>query len=191
VPIEVDVEQRLDALATATIAVAGRRGAAGVTIRRVAAELGGSTTLVTNYVGSRATLLLNAIGYMLRTWEADRVATLAGVDDAGRLLALARWSCSTEPEDLVFRHLLVELIASPDQPPEMAALVRDARDHRDGLEEAARAGGLAPADAAAAADVLFLVIRGFYYASIEDPEAWSSGRVLPLVERLVGLLTAR
>jgi AcrR family transcriptional regulator len=191
-PIEVDVDARLDALARATIAVAGREGGAnGVTMRRVATELGGSTTMVTNYVPSRAALLVNAIAYMLRRWERDLAAALAGVPDGQRLLAFARWSCTTDLEDMVFRQLLVELVARHDQPPELRALVQDARDHHEDFAAAARADGLAPGAAEAAADVLFLLIRGFYYESVEDPERWDSDRVLPLVERVVDLLRAR
>jgi AcrR family transcriptional regulator len=189
VPIAVDVDARLDAVARATIAVAGREGgAAGVTIRRVAAELGGSTAMVTNYVASRTALLVNAISYMLRRWEDERLATLAGVPDGERLLAFARWSATTEPDDVVFRQLLVELVARRDQPPEMAAFVQDAREHHDDFAAAARADGV---DAEPAADVLFLLVRGFYYESVEDPARWDSDRVMPLIERVVDLLAAR
>ncbi|MBP2328103.1 hypothetical protein JOF56_008488 [Kibdelosporangium banguiense] len=36
--------------------------------------------------------------------------------------------------------------------------------------------------------MMHLVLRGFYVASLEDPELWNSASVTPIVERLVGLL---
>jgi AcrR family transcriptional regulator len=186
VPIEVDVEARLEELARATLALAGSHGSAGVTIRAVAGALGGSTTMVTYYLPTRAALLLNAVSYMLERWEEERADALAGVDDADRLGALARWSCTTTPEDVAFRRLLVELVAAPEPPEGLAPLVADAREHRDDLADAARAAGLA--DAEQAADTLFLLIRGFYYTSVEQPGRWTPDRVVEIAERLAVLL---
>lgn len=185
-PIEVDVEERLGELARATLALAASRGAAGVTIRAVAAQLGGSTTMVTNYLPTRAALLLNAVSYMVNRWEDERAAALDGVADADRLAVLTGWSCATGPDDVAFRRLLVELIAAPEPPEDLAPLVADAREHRDDLAAAARAAGFA--DPEQAADALFLLIRGFYYISVEQPGRFTPERVLSIVEQLSPVL---
>jgi hypothetical protein len=39
------------------------------------------------------------------------------------------------------------------------------------------------------ADALFLVLRGFYLMSVEDPETWTSSRVGPVVRHLVEVLS--
>jgi AcrR family transcriptional regulator len=186
VPIEVDAGARRDALARATLALAARHGSAGVTIRAVAARLGGSTTLVTNYVPTRAALLLNAVSYMLRQWEDERADALDGVPEGERLAALTRWSCTTTPDDVAFRRLLVELVAAPEPPEGLAPLVADAREHRDELADAARLAGLA--DPGLTADALFLLIRGFYSISVQEPGRWSGEQVTAVAERLVALL---
>jgi AcrR family transcriptional regulator len=186
VPIEVDAGARRDELARATLALAARHGSAGVTIRAVAERLGGSTTLVTNYVPTRAALLLNAVLYMMRRWEDVRARALEGVADDERLTALARWSCTTTPDDVAFRRLLVELVAQPDPPEGLAPLAADAREHRDDLADAARRADLA--DPEHAADALFLLLRGFYYISVEQPGRYAPGHVLGVVERLTALL---
>ena len=45
--------------------------------------------------------------------------------------------------------------------------------------------GAGPAGLTAA---LHLVLRGYYLASVEDPERWTSERVSPIVKELVALL---
>ena len=55
-PMDVNADERIRAIALATLDVASERGSAGVTLRAVAERLGGSTTLVTNYLKSRAEL---------------------------------------------------------------------------------------------------------------------------------------
>lgn len=187
-PITVDVAARLDALARATVAVAARRGAAGVTIRHVAAELGGSTTLVTNYLPSRAAVLANALGWIVRAWERERAAALAGVARADRLGALAAWACTTTPDDDVFRALLVELLSRPDTAPDARPFAAVAREHHAQLLAAARDAGVAPADAPFVADTVFLLVRGAHFAAIEEPGRWT--RLPHLVACTVALLTA-
>lgn len=184
-PIEVDVDARLGELARATLALAAAHGAAGVTIRAVAAQLGGSTTMVTYYLPTRAALLLNAVAYVVNQWEDERAEALDGVADADRLAALTGWSCATGPDDVAFRRLLVELVAAPE-PQGLGPLVADAREHRDDLAGAARGAGFA--DPEQAADALFLLVRGFYYISVEQPGRFTPERVLAVVEQLSALL---
>ncbi|HJG47134.1 TetR family transcriptional regulator, partial [Corynebacterium variabile] len=62
-PREVDTSARLQRIADATLAVAREQGTRAVTLRAVAKELGGSTTLVTNYLKTRADLILNALDH--------------------------------------------------------------------------------------------------------------------------------
>ncbi len=89
-PREVDVGSRERELRAATVRVIVDHGVAGVTIRRVAADLGRSTTAVTHYVADRDELLVRAVGGVLaeRRHHAERL--VAEVDDA--LWALIEWS---------------------------------------------------------------------------------------------------
>jgi AcrR family transcriptional regulator len=189
-PIDVQVDQRLAAIAEATLRVAEVRGADGITIRAVADEMGGSTTLITNYLKSRSALITNAIDHVLADWREDEAAALDGVAPRDQLRALALWSCSTSGDDDIIRHLLIEMLAKSRTPSDFSeAARRDAAEHRDHLRDAAVA-ARAP-DAELAADVLHLVLRGYYLASVEDPERWTSARVAPIVEQLVALLTKK
>jgi AcrR family transcriptional regulator len=190
VPIDVDVDLRLREIAEATLAVVGQGGAQGVTIRSVAASLGGSTARVTNYLPSREALLMNAIDHALRAWRADLDATLGGVTRRDRLRELARWSATTKPGDAMLRQLFFELLGRAGSESAIrAALADDGDEHREDLREAAEDAG-AP-DAEFMADVLHLTLRGFYLASVENPRAWTTERVTPIIERLIETLMSR
>lgn len=189
VPIDVDVRERLDQIARATLAVMRAGGSEAVTIRAVARALGGSTTLVTNYLPSRTALLRNAVRYAYDSWEADLDGALADVPAPARLGAIVEWSCGTEPDDEILRQLFIELVGRSGSDHEVADMMaQDSAGQHESLVEAAGQAG-AP-DPAFAADVLHLLLRGFYLASLETPDAWTSERVRPLAARLVALLAA-
>lgn len=179
------MEERLDAIARATITVARRDGAANVTIRGVATELGGSTARVTNYIKSRTALIGAAVAYMLREWEHERDTQLGAGSPQDRLLDLARWAVIAEPDDLVFRQLLVELMSQ--RTTTAPAYLHYAHHFRDELAQAAAAAGASDPDVAG--DLAFLLIRGFHYTTVEgwsplDPEAIDA-----FLQQAVALLT--
>ena len=113
-PVHVDVDERLDAIARATITVARREGAASVTIRGVATELGGSTARVTNYIKNRTALIGDGRRpTCCASGSASATRSSRPSPAAERLLDLVRWAVIAEPDDLIFRQLLVELMSQP------------------------------------------------------------------------------
>jgi AcrR family transcriptional regulator len=187
-PIDVDHEQRMKDIARATISVVKERGAEGVTVRAVAERLGGSTTLVTNFLPTRGDLLLNAVRFILDGWNDEMTRTLAGVPAAEYFAAYSRWNISTAGDDQAYRRLLIEVVASSGSYPVAQHAIRGfSRENHETLLEAARA-----ADATTpefAADVIHLVLRGFYLASLEDPERWAYERMAPIIDRLLVLVS--
>ncbi|MDL4813692.1 TetR/AcrR family transcriptional regulator [Actinomadura opuntiae] len=187
-PVEIDIDQRLATIADATLEIVAADGLDGVSIRAVAKRIGGSTTLVTNYLPTREALLRNAIEHAMHGWaaEMDQAVEVAAAPD--RLLAMARWACSTTGNDEVLRRLFMEILGRGGPGSDsLKALNEDGRQNHEMLAAAARDAGAA--DPAFAADVLHLVFRGFYVAGLEDPERWNSERMTPLIDRLVRLLT--
>lgn len=171
-PREVDSAQRLTDIAAATIAVARASGAHAVTIRSVARQLGGSTTLVTNYLPSRAALVLNALDQGRDRWEAERTDALAQAEPRDRLHALVDWSLSSTSDDPVLRTLILEIVANAGFEPGMAAaLQRESTQFIELLAATAREAGFEDPDAVA--DVTYLLVRGAYIASTEDPGRWT------------------
>lgn len=183
-PIDVDVNERLAEIARATLALVAEGGIEAVTVRSVARQLGGSTARVTNYVPSRGALLLNAVRHTLEGWREETEHLLDGIPDDERLLTAARWAAGTDPGDDVVRQLFVELLSRSHADSEITAAVRDdAHAQHTHFLDAAQAAGAS--DPQFVADVLHLTLRGFYLASLEDPDGWNSERVVPLVERLI------
>lgn len=189
-PIDVDVDQRLAELARATLAVVAEREADGVTLRAVAQQMGGSTTVVTNYLPTRGALLLNAIEHGIREWEADFQREVEGAAPEERFATLARWSATTRGDDMMLRQLFFEVFSKSRSDPALrTALSEDStKQHRELSEAAAQAG--AP-DPQFAADVVYLALRGFYLTCLENPDVWTSERVQPVIERLVAVLLGR
>ncbi|MFK4837821.1 TetR/AcrR family transcriptional regulator [Microbacterium sp. ZW T2_14] len=170
-PREVDADQRLADIAAATIRVARSGGSHAVTIRSVAKELGGSTTLVTNYLPSRAALILNALDHGRDRWQTTLEASLAAAAPEDRFAAVIEWSLTTGPDEPVLRALILEIVANADREPDLrAALHRETADFQRGLLEEARRAGYA--DPEHVAGLAYLLVRGSYVASSEDPARW-------------------
>jgi AcrR family transcriptional regulator len=184
VPVDVDQQRRLEEIGQATVAVVKERGAQGVTVRAVAEELGGSTTLVTNYLPTRADLLLNAVRMILAGWHEEMEQELHGISEREYFAAYSRWNCSTAGDDQAYRRLLIQVVAEAQPGSDALMAIRGfSRENNEILLEAAGAGGAK--DPEFVADVVHLVLRGFYLTSLEDPERWTSERIVPIVERLI------
>ncbi len=183
-PRDVDLNQRLDAVASATIRVARAQGAHAVTIRSVAKELGGSTTLVTNYLPSRAALILNALDQGRDRWRAELDAALAAVADPDRLQAVIEWSLTSTTDDPVLRTLILEIVANAAVETDMAdALRRESASFQDILRSAALESGFAEPERTA--DVAYLLVRGAYIASTEDPGHWTEAHLRDVIHSTV------
>lgn len=187
-PIEVDITQRLATIADATLDIVATSGIDGVSIRAVAKRIGGSTTLVTNYLPTREALLRNAVEHATRAWDEEEAQFAGDLPEKERLAAMARWACTTTGNDEVLRRLFMEILGRSGQESEtLQVLSTDARRGREQLVRAAALAGAA--DVEFTADIMHLVLRGFYVSSLEDPERWNSESVTPLIDRLVRLLT--
>lgn len=184
-PREVDTGQRLADIAAATIAVARASGAHAVTIRSVAKQLDGSTTLVTNYLPSRAALILNALDQGSDRWERERDTVLAEVSQDDRFFALVDWSLGSTADDPVLRTLILEIVSNATFEPAMAdSLRRESAAFRATLEQTARESGFV--DPALVADTAYLMVRGAYIAGVEAPEHWSEVHTREVIRAAIG-----
>ncbi|MEU6998763.1 hypothetical protein [Nonomuraea sp. NPDC046570] len=185
-PIEIDITERLERIAEATLRVAERDGPAAVTIRAVAAELGGSTAVVTNYLATRSDLLVNAIRYAQRGWREDLDNHVNPYGGAQYLRAYMAWSSGTVGPDRAVRQIWLDVAAKAESRSAAFEVLRqDAVEHHRMLRAAVAEAGVSDTDFAA--DVLYLLLRGFYFAGTEDPELWTDERVGMAISRLTDL----
>jgi AcrR family transcriptional regulator len=189
-PPEIDVSERLTAIAEATLQVAREEGPRAATIRAVAARLGGSTTLITKYVPTRAALLSNAFRHMTAHWDGELAVALEGRTGMDRLRALSNWSLDTEGYDDAFRRLWLEKLAGPGRGPTgLDDELEEARDEHASIVEAVD-GAFEDDDTGWLVDTLFLAFRGFFISSIEDPENWPAERASAAINRLLDAVEA-
>jgi len=180
-PREVDADQRLADIAAATIRVARSAGSHAVTIRSVARELGGSTTLVTNYLPSRAALILNALDHGRDRWQAALDESLARAATADRFAAVIEWSLTTGPDEPVLRALILEIVANADREPDLRlSLQRETTAFQRLLLDEAR--NAAYADPEHVAGLAYLLVRGSYFAGMEDPARWDESELREVIQ---------
>lgn len=180
-PKEVDVELRRRLIAEATLAVGRRDGVEGTTIRAVARELGRSTVFITNYLGTRAELLLNALAHVEHGWEQEMAQLAEAPSPEERLRRLLEWSTEASEDDRAIRTMWLEILATPSSGEVLGAIRLSARSSREELLAAVREAGRDEA----LADTLFLLLRGFFTASVEDPEEWRPERARRAIDALL------
>jgi AcrR family transcriptional regulator len=184
-PLDVDAEARLDAIAEATIEQATHAGPRAITIRTVAARLGGSTTKVTHYVRSRGELMANAVRRVQQHWRPELAEVLAGRTGRDRLATFVDWWTTGTAQYDVFRLMWVEMLAMRDSDEVVSrALQQEAHAERDEVVAVLTESRIA--DPQLRADMLYLLLRGINISSVEDPETWPAERgrqaALALVE---------
>ncbi|MCI2423845.1 TetR family transcriptional regulator C-terminal domain-containing protein [Saccharopolyspora sp. K220] len=174
-PLDVDAETRLNAIAEATIAQAEQHGPRAVTIRTVAARLGGSTTKVTHYVRTRGELMANAVRQAEQMWRTQLAGIASGTTGRERLTTLVEWWTTGTARYDVFRRMWVEMLAMRGSDEAIDRAVRqEAHAERDALVAALVEARII--DPHRRADMLYLLLRGFNISSVEDPQTWPAER---------------
>jgi AcrR family transcriptional regulator len=188
VPIQVDPQERLDELAVATLTVVQRDGLAALTIRSVADEVGRSTAVVTNYLPTRAALVLNAFRHGREAWGRELGTAVAGLEGPERLDRTLQWWSSSEPIDGALRQLWLEIVLTSDDPRFAAVVGELSADDRDRVRAAVAAADNEAGDLLV--DALLLVLRGFWVSATEDPEQWTPDRGLAAFRAIAAALDA-
>ncbi|WP_395693506.1 TetR/AcrR family transcriptional regulator [Nocardioides sp.] len=117
-PRYVDHDGRRREIVRATVTVLANKGLAGLTIRAVAEQLGGSVTLVTHYYRSRDELI-NDLAVQLTAGWSETVADLdAGSSDpAARMRALLVWALPATEDQMLIERARLQLLAARDEFP--------------------------------------------------------------------------
>jgi AcrR family transcriptional regulator len=186
-PLDVDAEARLNAIAEATIEQARHAGPRAVTIRTVAARLGGSTTKITHYVRTRGELMANAVRRVEQQWRPELTEVLTGRSGRDRLAALIDWWTTGTAKYNVFRLMWVEMLAMRDSDEAVGrALQQEAHAERDEMVAALTEARMA--DPQLSADMLYLLLRGINISTVEDPETWPVERGRQVALALLDLM---
>ncbi|MGV9411519.1 TetR/AcrR family transcriptional regulator [Nocardia sp. NPDC003693] len=187
-PIEVNSSDRKQQIGLAGVRIVREHGVAGLTVRAVADALGGSTSLVTNYVRNRTQLLDLTLETLVAQWD-NQIAELTG-SPADKLRAVTVWALdwTGESSPLVAK-ILVQLLGEKTiDADRLAALHRELDRLHGRITQAMTAAGIP--DPEPVADLLFLASRGAMLAQVENPAGWPADRLARAATGFTGRLTA-
>lgn len=144
--------------------------------------------MITNFLPSRGALIFNAFTLHDQLWQEDLDRHVRGLTGVPRLRALVEWHCTVNDIDDVLRRLWIEMLSTIQTLPADLAEVphRQGRNSYATVADAVADAGLSDQ----AADILFLMIRGYFVASIEDPASWPPERAAAAALPVAGLLLA-
>lgn len=122
-PRHVDHADRRREIAEAAVHVLAHKGLAGLTIRAVAEQLGGSVTLVTHYYRSREDLINDLALQLTDSWT-DAVVELdsSAADPRGRLESLLLWALPETEEQMVIERARLQLLAAREEFPDAGSV---------------------------------------------------------------------
>jgi AcrR family transcriptional regulator len=169
----VDHAARRRRIAEATATVAAREGLDAATIRRIAAELGGPTKLVTYYFADKEELLRFTYEHLAQQYLDEVIA-----HDPGDIIGMLMPMAATDPSRIVRWRFYLAFWDHAARSPAFAELQRAhtqrAMSHIAGVLRA-RLGG--DADVETISLVLNALVQGLSLQALADPEHWSAERI--------------
>ncbi|MGW4124528.1 hypothetical protein [Nocardia sp. NPDC004711] len=187
-PIEVDSAERRRRIGEAGVQILRERGNASLTVRAVAEMLGGSTSLVTNFVRNRTELLDLTLETLSAQWNNELDEILGPPEQ--RLATTVRWALDwhSESAPLVAR-IMVQILADPTIDLQRLAAVHRELDHlHTVLGDAVDAAEVLEPEAAT--DLLHLASRGAMLTRVENPDDWPPDRITRAADLLARLLNS-
>lgn len=186
-PKEVDHDERRDEILTKVAGVLADVGLRGLTIRALAARLGGSVSMVTHYFPTRHSLLVSIGPWILKNWQVEVESLTGDADDpVAKLHAILVWLLPLTPESLLEERAGLSLLVGTA---EDSAAVCGLRTELDlwvrGLVRDHLAGLVGDAQLEPAVDIVYATTRGISVCTCEDPEMWPPERQLAVLDDLL------
>ena len=188
-PRQVDHARRRREIVDATLKVLSENGTRGLSVRAVANEMGGSTTLVTHYFPTQRELLDEVSEQLLADWDEEIRAIDANEDaPADRLQSLVRWLLPLNDAGLRDErnriHLLAGQLLGEENRAIFQAMETKIRNHLR-----THIAGLVPAnDVERAVELLRVTTNGVVLSVIEHPESWPPERQIAVLDWLMASL---
>lgn len=186
----IDQDKRRQDIARLTIDLVAREGLAAATIRRIAAEAGSSTTVITHYFDDKEELLVWAFQRLSAEGEQRFEAALRQdpSDVIGALLTMVPWC----PANVRRWKAYLAFWDGAARNPQLAALL--AQSTRAGTEQLHRllgAKAMAGAELGKSGRLLSAVIQGLALQILVDRESWDEGRIRDVLEEAFDLALQR
>jgi AcrR family transcriptional regulator len=189
VPRHVDHVRRRREIVEATLKVLDEVGTRGLSLRAVANEMGGSTTLITHYFPTQRELLNEVTEQVLAGWDED-IRELDAREDtpAVRLQALLRWLVPITEQGLRDERARIHLLAGQLLGEEHRAIIQ-AMEAKTGEWIRSHVIGLVPPeDVERTVELVRVVTNGVVLSVVEDPDQWPAERQIAILDWLTALL---
>jgi len=176
-PRHMDVGQRRRDIAGAAQEIFAESGPSGLTLRAIAAALGGSITLVTHIYPTRRDLIAGLAESLIEEFDAELPILEAGAAPAMRLRILLEWMLPLSEQAWMLERSRVLLIADADQDgllDRMDSRMRELlRSHLDPV--------VSPQLVDSYVDMLRTLINGVVLSAVEHHEQWPAHRQLDVL----------
>jgi AcrR family transcriptional regulator len=187
-PRNVDPAEREAEITTAALQLLATNGPRALTLRSLATELGGSSTLVTHFYPNRGELLKAITGHLIRQYEGE-IAELDKITDPIRgLRAVMEWLLPISPAEQGLERRRVLMSAEADADPHL-------RRYFSVMENKERAAlsrhlvELVPnGEIERHLDVLRSFTNGIVLSAAEHPDNWPVERQVAALELLMDSL---
>jgi AcrR family transcriptional regulator len=190
VPKDVDHDERRLQIARAATQIISESGVKGLSLRKVASRLGGSSTYVTHYYASKQDLLDDFANQLTEGWGTAVTQIEQGVDDpAERLQKLVQWLLPLDKAGLQEEHARILLLAERDLLGDAARSIFEQFNERIMRFLREHLAQVVPAERVErSAQLLRAVTNGVCLAALERPEAWPASTQTELVDHALALL---
>ena len=184
-PRVVDHDARRRDIATVALTLLARDGASGLSLRNIAAEMGGSLTLVTHYYANRQELMTDLARQICDGWQSD----IDRMDEAHhepreRLRTFLAWMLPLTEKGQEEEHARLALLVADSDPDCRAVLVEFDNYLRELLRQ--RLAGLVPKKRVpVVADLLRAFTSGIVLDAQLTPELWPAKRQLALLDAML------
>lgn len=188
-PRHVDHEVRRREIVDATMKVLSRSGTRGLSLRAVAAEMGGSTTLITHYFPTQQELLDEVTAQLLAGWDGEIAALDAESETPfSRLEALLRWMLPLTEESLQAERSRISLLEGQLLGEENRVLFQGMESKIRELFRSHVSELVSTDEIEQIVELLRVTTNGVVLSVLEHPDAWPPERQLAILDWLLDSL---
>lgn len=187
-PRFVDHDKRRDDIMRAAAAVLAESGYANFSLRAIATRMGGSSTLVTHYFGTREQLIAALIDWVFEDVEAEHQEIMRIADSGERLRAVLDYFLPTDAESAEQERIRIALLPYRDTDPVVADFFARLEEQMRGLLRAGVDGLVPSQQVDQYVSHLRAWVNGIALSVVEHPELWSPEQQEATMAWFVGLL---
>lgn len=187
-PRSLDIQGRKQDIAEATMTLLAQGGSRALTVKALAAQLGGSTTLITHIYPRKADLYEGVLAWLESDLESSLSAAADTRDPRANLRALIEWCLPLDARSLEMERTRLGLLTRADDDERI-------REFLENLEKRMRTlirERLAPVVPDDRLDILTAYVRsitnGAVLSAAEHPEKWTRSRQLAATTMLMTVI---